>query len=203
MQYQQVGEPWPRIKKMPLEHLELNQWRLFDPTRSLPAGLYWNRFWNRLTGGNTARDMLRGGFPGSPGAAMYGASEWFRFAAHSVAIRPTADALFQRAINGTINCGGDVELHNEFLGYDANGDQVRYDYTYGFLDLELTIRRWPPSFRAAILQGILLSKAMDAGVSQRTQELLRLATNLLAHDNRDVPERLGGLADECRQRLSR
>jgi hypothetical protein len=137
MKQQEIREPWPIIKTMPLEQLEQNQWKLFNPTRPLPAGLKWNRVWNSLTGGRTARHMLRGRFPGGPRAAAYYAPQWFRFAAHSVAIRATPDALFQRAMNGTINAGGDAEFHTEYQGYDANGNQVRYDYTYGFIDAEV------------------------------------------------------------------
>jgi len=203
MEYQEQGEPWLQVKLMPLSQLELNQWRLFDPTLPLPGGLLWNRFLNWLTMGKIARDMLKGNFPGSgPGRRipLFYAQQWFRFAAHSVAIRPTADGLYQRAISGTINAG-DTLHHQEYLGFDGNGREIRYDYTYGFIDLEVVIRRWPPSPKSLVLQGVLLFKVLAAGVSPRTPELIRLTQDLLAHETEGIPDRLRQAVSECRGKL--
>jgi hypothetical protein len=150
--------------------------------------------------------MLDGRFAGGPPAgpgAVHHAQQWFRFAAHSVAIRPTSDGLFRRAINGTINAGGEAVRHMEFLGYDAEGSEVRYDYSYGFIDLEVILRRWPPSPRSTVLQGILLSKVMEVGISPRMPELVQLAIKLLDHPASDLGASLKRLADECRAKLSR
>jgi hypothetical protein len=197
MEYQEHDETWLEIKRMPLAQFEWNQWKLFNPTLPLPGGLRWNRVLNWLTRGKTASNMLKGGFSGG---RMY-AQQWFRFAARSVAICLTADGLFQRAINGTINAGGVALHHREFLGFDGQGQEVRYDYSYGFIYLEVILRRWPPSTKSAVLQGIILSKVMDAGISPQAPELVQLASDLLARDTVDIPEGLRRAAGECRARL--
>lgn len=201
---------WRAIKQIPIDQLELNQWRLLDPRQSVPGGLRSNQLLDLLTRGKIAREMLFGRFPGGPPAdptGRYVPPELFRFAAHSVAIRPTAAGLFQRAINGTLNAGGsivhDSEFDSMFLGFDAEGREARYDYKYAFIDLEVIIRRWPPSPKSEVLQGILLSTVLDAGELQMMPELVRLALVLLSQDVADIPEGLRRLASECKGRVSR
>jgi len=149
---------------MNLSQLELNQWQLFNPKTALPIELQWNRLRDRLSGGKIAREMLQGRFPGGPSLGSqvtYFPSQWFRFAAHSIAIRPTVEGLFQRALNGSISAGADLQYATEYLGFDADGVESRYDYSDAFIDLEVILRRWhpyPKALAVQALQGIIIAE---------------------------------------------
>jgi hypothetical protein len=180
--------------------LEVNEWKLFNPKLPEHPALKWNRFMNWITIGRVANHMMNGRFPGGPPIGkntMLSSAEWFRYAAHSVSIKPTANGLFQRALNGSLNAGIDLLRRQEYLGFNSNGEEIRYDYTYAFIDLEQILRYWPQYKKAEALQGIIIAETAKVGEIKSSVTGLTLGLKLIRDSKAFLSDNLSIKADEA------
>ena len=183
-----------QLKAMPMKALRKLEWYCRNPREPAPWGLYVDKLKDRLTFGWLSRKWM-GGI-----AAMHTASEWFRFAATAIMIRPTlGEAYFQRAVNGTILRGDVPSSRHRYRGFDCEGREIEYGRLHGIVDTEILLRLQSTHSAARLLQGVLLGEAVADDQTLEAREVLLLARNLITRAlvGRDIPQYLRSRGIEC------